>query len=696
MGCALWSRLSEASIDDLPKVHLIGYNEARSSGFIIFIPGAEMLARAVYFGLFCFFLFYFSITLAFPITHIPEPPIVSKEVWGSMCEGDFWQDHPYDPYSQGIMGDPVAITIHHTYRPLGTNPPDPAQDRQKLIDIQRFHVGKGWGDIGYHFLIGSDGTIYEGRPLGYTGTHAPPNYGNIGVNVIGDFHEAEYPSNLQLESLVRLLSWLCDKFDIDPTSKITLFEQSNLAVAGHRDWNATACPGDRLYCLLPQIREQVRARLLSGQPYDARIAVTQFLLPTLLAKHVYELPFTVRNTGYVEWSHLNLVGLESATPEIASVSEPVLMSPETVGPLGNRQWKVTIKAPEKAGTFRIALQMVESNRHFGPELGWSALVLAPEDFISSWLVAGPYPAETPDKAFAKDFLAGEPLDLLEVMDPASEVAHAYRVDGEYDNGEGNYRGEDGERFKESGRYFRGEESFRLFLDKYRGGDLVLRKLINAGVRDQRAEVYIGDRRFTFWRTHGSERFRRWKEIDLVIPAYKAAGKKSLDVRLKVLGTKQWGCNSFRYMLLDKAESLAAPKPNDKGWFAWKSGAGLTDLSSVIKGVDNGAVYLAVYVKSPQTRWVQLRTGYGGRLKAWLNGEQAIATAGGFGDFPDTAIAEVLLRRGWNRLLVKVVLEPGKKDLYVRLSDRQGNPLEGLKLALEPSDKSAELWIASNR
>lgn len=655
-----------------------------------------MVARVIFFGLVCFSLFFFSIALASPALRVPQPSIVGKNIWGSMREGDFWQDHPYDPYSQGIMGDPVAITIHHTYRPLGTNPPDPAQDRQKLIEIQRFHVGKGWGDIGYHFLIGSDGTIYEGRPLGYTGTHAPPNYGNIGVNVIGDFHEAEYPSNAQLEGLVRLLSWLCDRFDIDPTSKITLFGQSNLAVAGHRDWNATACPGDRLYCLIPQIREQVRTRLLSGPPYDARVAVTQFLPPAILAGHVYELPLTVRNTGYVEWSHLNLVGLDAVTPEIVSVSEPMLKSPETVSPLANRQWKVTIKAPNNPGANRISLQMIESNRRFGHELAWNTLVLSPKDFISSWLVAGPFPAETPDKAYAKDFLAGEPLDLLDVMDTVSEAAHAYKVAGEYESGEGNYRGEDGERFSESGRYFRGEESFRLSLGKYRGGDLVLRKLINAGVRDQEAEVYLGDRRLAFWRTRGSERFRRWKEIDLILPAYRVAGKKSLDIRLKVLGTKQWGCNSFRYVLLDKAEPLAAPKPNEKGWFAWKSDAGLTDLSSVIKTAESGAVYLAVYVKAPRTAWVELRAGYAGRLKAWLNGEQAIASLGGFGDFPDTAKAEVLLKEGWNRLLLKVVLEPGKKDLYVRFCDRQGKPLEGLKFALEPSDKSSELWIASNR
>ena len=628
-------------------------------------------------------------------TCVSPPTIIRKSEWGSMKEGEFWNDRPYDPYSQGVMEEPIAITIHHTAIPLGTNPPDPEQDRKKVLDIQHFHVGKGWGDIGYHFLIGSDGQIYEGRPLGYTGTHAPPNYGNIGVNIIGDFHTQEYPSNLQLDALVQLISWLCDQFDIDPTARITIFGQSNLAVCGHRDWGPTACPGDRLYALIPALREQIRARLLSGPPYDSRISARQFLPRTLLAGCQYDLTFTVRNTGFVPWSWLNEVKLEALSHEIATVAEPALKDQETITPLSNRTWEIHLTAPGEPGTARVALGMSESGRRFGPELAWDVSLLAPENFISTWLTAGPFDADTPEKAYAKDFFLGEPLDELDVMDPASESAHDYQVTGEYANGEENNRGEDGERSRDSGRYYRGTESFRMSLQRYKGGDLVIRKTVNASYRDQKAEVCVGGRRLSIWEMRGQEIFRRWKQIDLLIPAYRVSRKKSVDVTLKVLGTKQWGCNSFRYVLLDKCEPLTAPKPGDKGWKPWISNSGVTDLSSVFPGTERGAVYLAVYVKSPYTKWVQLRTGFPGRLKAWFNGNQILSSLGGKPSFPDTEQADVLIKEGWNRLLVKVILEPAMRQLYVRLCDKDGAPLTGLTYRIEPSDKSTCTWVAAN-
>ncbi len=39
-------------------------------------------------------------------------------------------------------------------------------------DIQKFHMNtKGWVDIGYNFLVGGDGYIYEGRGWNYIGSH---------------------------------------------------------------------------------------------------------------------------------------------------------------------------------------------------------------------------------------------------------------------------------------------------------------------------------------------------------------------------------------------------------------------------------------------------------------------------------------------------------------------------------------------
>jgi hypothetical protein len=629
---------------------------------------------------------------------IGSPSVVNKAQWGSMKEGEFWEKEPFDPYSQGILGDPVAITVHHTSLPLATNPPNPEEDIKKVQSIQHYHISKGWGDVGYHYLIGSDGTIYEGRPLGYTGTHAPPNYSNIGISVIGDFQTKDYPSESQLASLLRVTSWLCDKFDINPLERITLFEQSNLAVCGHRDWGATDCPGDRLYALLPNVREEIRAGLLARAPaYDARISATQFLPETLLSGRQYELPFAIRNIGYVIWSHLNLVRPEPLNPGVLSVLEPLLHDKEEVAPLSNRTWQASISAPKAPGEQRLALRMAESERQFGPELGWTARVLPADAFVSQWLIAGPFAASSPDAAHATDFFAGKPLDALDIMDAASEQSHAYSVSDEYRSGERNYRSEDGERTKDSGRYYRGEESFRLSPSGYKGGDLVLRRRIDARVRDQSADVYLNERRLAIWRSGPTERFRGWKDLDLVIPATSVQGKDSLAVRVKSLGTKQWGCTSFRYTLLDSAEPLVSPKADESAgqgaWKTWKSDSGVTDLSSAVPGVESGALYLGVYVKSPLTKWVELRTGYAGLEKAWMNGKQVLAGRGIDLSFPDTLRTEALLKKGWNVLLLKIALQPGAKDLYVRFSDRSGQPLKGLTYSLDPLGRPHSEWVA---
>ena len=83
-----------------------------------------------------------------------------------------------------------------------------------------------------------------------------------------------------------------------------------------------------------------------------------------------------------------------------------------------------------------------------------------------------------------------------------------------------------------------------------------------------------------------------------------------------------------------------------------------------------------------------------RVKAWLNGQRAISGRADAQGFPDTLKGEALLKRGWNRLVVKVSLEPGMKELYVRLCDKDGGPIPGLKVSLEPFDTSKPEMIAA--
>ena len=63
----------------------------------------------------------------------------------------------------------------------------PADRALTVKEIRRWHVeGRGWADIGYHFVIPQDGTIEKGRHIDKIGAHTwGNNYGSIGVAYCG-------------------------------------------------------------------------------------------------------------------------------------------------------------------------------------------------------------------------------------------------------------------------------------------------------------------------------------------------------------------------------------------------------------------------------------------------------------------------------------------------------------------------------
>ncbi len=75
-----------------------------------------------------------------------------------------------------------------------------------IENVRRTHKGKGWSDIGYHFVIHEDCSVHAGRPLSRSGAHARGfNARSIGVCVIGngnrhDFGVGQY---VALEALVQ-------------------------------------------------------------------------------------------------------------------------------------------------------------------------------------------------------------------------------------------------------------------------------------------------------------------------------------------------------------------------------------------------------------------------------------------------------------------------------------------------------------
>ena len=66
-----------------------------------------------------------------------------------------------------------AIVIHHTHSEYDDS-------YEGIKDIYKYHsLSKSWGDIGYNYIIGYDGEIFEGRQGGYYVVAAHSVWNNI-------------------------------------------------------------------------------------------------------------------------------------------------------------------------------------------------------------------------------------------------------------------------------------------------------------------------------------------------------------------------------------------------------------------------------------------------------------------------------------------------------------------------------------
>lgn len=147
------------------------------------------------------------------------------------------------------------ITLHHTGSAQPLRPEDDAAD--KLRGLQSWGASdRNWWDVPYHFLIGLDGTIYEGRDyryMGETNTRYDPT-GHLLISVIGNYALQE-PTPAQVEAIAALMAWGVSEFGV-PTDRI----------GGHYDYAETTCPGPNLVRRLEDgtLRRMVEARL--GRP----------------------------------------------------------------------------------------------------------------------------------------------------------------------------------------------------------------------------------------------------------------------------------------------------------------------------------------------------------------------------------------------------------------------------------------------
>ena len=193
---------------------------------------------------------------------IVPPVLIPRAAWGA----------------ESFRGTPIAlnrpdyvnITFHHT---AGFGATTLEEGLQQVKNIQDFHQnGRGWSDIGYQFVMDRSGRLYQGRPFlnnSVSFEQGPPlaqgahvgghNTGNIGVSVLGCYHPPEGTScqdqmtPAALDSLQTMFAYLVERYGVQPEN-----------IMGHRDFSATACPGDNNYPMLPTIRASVAELLRTG------------------------------------------------------------------------------------------------------------------------------------------------------------------------------------------------------------------------------------------------------------------------------------------------------------------------------------------------------------------------------------------------------------------------------------------------
>ena len=142
----------------------------------------------------------------------------------------------------------TRMAVHYTVTP-SDNP------AARVRSIQAYHMDSlGWCDIGYHFLVGTDGSIYEGRPLSLLGAHVGgQNTGNVGVSFIGCFHPSGCSSWPPVQPPEVMLGAGATLLDALSTSLGVPLDETH--VKAHRDHagQSTDCPGDNLYVRIPDL-----------------------------------------------------------------------------------------------------------------------------------------------------------------------------------------------------------------------------------------------------------------------------------------------------------------------------------------------------------------------------------------------------------------------------------------------------------
>lgn len=155
-------------------------------------------------------------------------------------------------YASRTLADIRYLVVHHTGAPIEIGPRQIAEEHVNAL---------GWPGIGYHFVVGADGTVWRTQDLTTTSHHARQfNPVSVGIALVGDLTHGAPPPD-QLDGAARLVADLADRLGL-PLE----------AVRGHGEMVPTACPGEAFL-------DGWKAQLLAAAGRARRAAAPAATLP---------------------------------------------------------------------------------------------------------------------------------------------------------------------------------------------------------------------------------------------------------------------------------------------------------------------------------------------------------------------------------------------------------------------------------
>ena len=266
------------------------------------------------------------------------------------------------------------VVLHHTAE---TGVSDGRSPTEVMRGLYRYHaVTRGWGDIGYHFVIDPLGQIFEGRAGGdfVVGGHVfCNNIGTIGVALMGNFQEQE-PTGKQLAALKKLLPALAKNYELDLTDREVFHDKNLPNLIGHRDLAPTACPGENFYRKLEQVRRDIAGtaeiQFAKSRKYAAQLE-NEIEALQIEAGKTHKMQIRFRNTGNVPWRKSNTwlyvfhgeqtqVNVRSAIAGRRYVAAKLLENEVDAGEVGT--FNVQLSTGFQGGLFTLAFAPVVNSK----------------------------------------------------------------------------------------------------------------------------------------------------------------------------------------------------------------------------------------------------------------------------------------------------------------------------------------------